>query len=174
MRPHRLIGHTLFVVLACWPSLLRAQTTLSDPIKDQLVGSWILVSVTTHVGTKVFSQGHPMPTINVKDVQPYGPNPKGTLTLERNGRFASTILYFDASKSPAADSERPKEFEASSGTYSMHPSQSKIIILSFEASGSRSERYVHIKTLTANELQFSTLSPPGGATFSSLFYRRAQ
>jgi hypothetical protein len=56
----------------------------------------------------------------------------------------------------------------------MHPSRSKIIILSFEASGSRSERYVHIKTSTANELQFSTLSPPGGATSSSLFYRRAQ
>jgi hypothetical protein len=179
MRWHRRISRaSLVVVLTCasaafWPSLLRAEDALRGTIKDQLVGSWIIVSITTHVGTKSFSREQPMPTITVTDVQPYGSNPKGKLVFERNGRFASTVMNSDGSKSVSNDPNSPAEFEASSGTYSTHPSRPKTVIFDIEATSHR-ERYVEITILTAKELEFTTIPPPGGATYSSFVYRRAE
>jgi Lipocalin-like domain len=181
MRRHRLIGRaSLLVVLACapaifWSSLLCAQDRQMGTINDQLVGNWMLVSITTHVGTKSFSQGQPMPTVTVKDVQPYGANPKGKLIFEQNGRFASTIVNSDRSRSASNDPNAPAEFEASSGTYSIHPSRPKTVIFEIEPSSDRkSYAYVEISTLTAKELEFRTMAPPGGVTESSIVYRRAE
>src|ERR1700687_577824 len=128
MRKHKATA-SLFV-LACaaaafWPSSMHAQDTQLGTIEEQLVGSWMLVSITTHVGAMRL---HPMPTDTVNDTQPYGPNPKGKLAFERNGRFASTVVNSDRSKPASSDPEAPAEFEASSGTYSMHPSRPNPVI----------------------------------------------
>jgi hypothetical protein len=182
MRRHRPTGRaSLLVVLACgsaalWSSPARAEDTHMDTIKDQLVGSWLLVSVTTHVGTKSLSPGQPMPRVTVKDVQPYGSNPKGRLILERSGRFASTVMNSDGSRSASSDRDAPAEFEASSGTYSMHPSRPKTVMFEIEPSSDRksSELYIEIGTMTAKALEFNTMAWPGGVTYSSFVYRRAE
>jgi hypothetical protein len=175
------VGRALSVVLAWsvpvfWPSLLGAEDAQRGSIKDQLVATWVLVSVTTQVGTKSFSQGQPMPTITVKNIQPYGPNPKGRLIFEQNRRFASTVVNSDGSKSASNDPDAPVEFEASSGTYSIHPSRPKTVIFDIDASSHRKsyERYVEISTLSAKELEFSTMAPPGGVTYSSFVYQKGE
>ena len=55
------------------------QTRKSD--KEQLVGSWILVSLTAGNGAK--------------QTMPYGPNPKGTMMVDANGRFSITVVRSD-------------------------------------------------------------------------------
>jgi hypothetical protein len=55
------------------------QTRKSD--KEQLVGSWILVSLTAGDGAK--------------QTMPYGPNPKGTMMVDANGRFSITVARSD-------------------------------------------------------------------------------
>jgi Lipocalin-like domain len=177
VRPHRLTGAPLLKALVCALvgfsfSPLRAQDASMDTIKDQLVGNWTLVSVTTHVGTRSSSPGQSVPTpVMIRDVQPYGSNPKGRLVFGRNGRFASTVTNSNGSNPAAKDPDAPVEFEASSGTYSMHPSRPKTVIFDIEPRG---QRYVEIKTLTANALEFSTMAWPGGVTHSSFVYRRAE
>jgi hypothetical protein len=54
-----------------------AQSGKSD--KERLVGSWILVSLTSGDGTR----------------QPYGPNPKGTMMVDANGHFSITVVRSD-------------------------------------------------------------------------------
>src|SRR6202045_5407955 len=58
------------------------QPTKSD--KERLVGSWVLVSLTSGEGA---SQS-----------LPYGPNPKGTMMVDANGRFSITVLRSDLPK----------------------------------------------------------------------------
>src|SRR5262245_30350443 len=110
-RHHATAGLFVFACTAAafWPPLLHAQDTEEGMIKE-LAGSWTLASVTTHVGAMSV---HPMPPETVKDIQPYGSNPKGRLIFERNGRFASTVMNSDGSKPPASnDTDSPAEFEA--------------------------------------------------------------
>jgi hypothetical protein len=49
--------------------------------KERLVGSWILVSLTAGDGSD--------------QTLPYGPNPKGTMIVDANGRFSITVLRSD-------------------------------------------------------------------------------
>src|ERR1700737_3978308 len=58
------------------------QPTKTD--KERLVGSWVLVSLISGEGAE--------PTL------PYGPNPKGTMMVDANGRFSITVLRSDLPK----------------------------------------------------------------------------
>ena len=58
------------------------QSAKSD--KDQLVGSWTLLSLTAGEGAN--------------QTLPYGPNPKGTMMVDANGRFSITVLRSDLPK----------------------------------------------------------------------------
>jgi hypothetical protein len=148
-----------------------------DTIKDQLVGNWTLVSVTTHVGRVSLSPDNSGPTaVMTKEFQPYGPTPKGKLLFEPDGRFVSTVANSEGSRSVSNDPDAPAAFEASSGTYAIHPSRPKTLILEIEPSGDRKfyPQYIAIKTVTPTELEFSTMAPPGGVTHSSFVYRRTE
>jgi len=52
--------------------------------KEQFVGSWTLVSLTAGEGAD--------------QTLPYGPNPKGTMMVDANGRFSITVLRSDLPK----------------------------------------------------------------------------
>jgi hypothetical protein len=52
--------------------------------KEQLVGSWMLLSLTAGEGAN--------------QARPYGPNPKGTMMVDANGRFSITVLRSDLPK----------------------------------------------------------------------------
>src|SRR6516165_12417626 len=58
------------------------QSTRSN--KERLVGSWVLVSLTSGEGTS--------------QTLPYGPNPKGTMMVDANGRFSITAVRSDLPK----------------------------------------------------------------------------
>jgi hypothetical protein len=52
--------------------------------KERLVGSWTLVSLTAGEGAN--------------QTLPYGPNPKGTMMVDANGRFSITVVRSDVPK----------------------------------------------------------------------------
>jgi hypothetical protein len=67
------------------------------------------------------------------------------------------------------------EFEQASGSYEIHPSRPKTVMFQMQASRrGKSSAYVEINTLTVKELGFRTIPWPGGSTFSSFVYRRAE
>jgi hypothetical protein len=160
---------------AAWAQRAGADSTKDEDaqaaIREQLIGSWELVSITSHYQPRVseFEAGK-----TPRDfAQPYGPNAKGRLTFERNGRFASTILDSNGSK-PSSDPEgAPAELVASAGTFSMYP-RPKDVELIFDPGSRRSRAFIEIESLTAKELQFSTFGPPGNPWSSSFVYRRAE
>ena len=53
-------------------------------LKEQIVGTWTLVSLTVGEGGD--------------QTLPYGPNPKGTMMVDANGRFSITVLRSDLPK----------------------------------------------------------------------------
>ena len=164
----------ILALLACTcmafsPSVAGANDLTRDTIKNRILGRWTVVAITTHVGARTTSS--PV-TVHVKDVEPYGSNPKGVLVFEPNGRFTSTLSSSEAAKS-APDDSNLAALERVSGTYSLHPSR-PMVILASGASDSAKERYVEITSLTASGLAFRIVPPPGGTTYSSLSYRRAE
>jgi hypothetical protein len=58
------------------------QSTKSD--KERFIGTWTLVSITSGEGTN--------------QTLPYGPNPKGTLMVDANGRFSGMTVRSDLPK----------------------------------------------------------------------------
>lgn len=189
MRRH-LIAHRAMAGLF-WPLLLAAVTTGFSPSpgraqaaqpaidKAALVGSWQLVSIRTWLVKTVEVKGQEGPSSEVTGGDPpYGPNPKGRLIFESNRRFSSTVLNSDGSSPASNNPGAPKEFEKSSGTYSMHPNRWKpaTLIFTFDAHDPRldSELDIEISKLTEKDLEFDTSVPPGGGWYSSFVYRRAE
>jgi Lipocalin-like domain len=123
------------------------------PIKDQLVGTWMLVAsenVRTD-GTKV---------------DEYGPHPKGTLIFDSNGRYSVTIMRADLPKFAAgkADQGTTEENQAVMsglvthfGTYSVNEAD-KILTSHIEASSFPNNNGIDqrrvIVSLTADELRY--------------------
>ncbi len=141
------------------------------PMKEQLVGSWSLVSLRA-TGT------------DGKTIDPYGPNGKGTLTFERNGRFALILVNPDSPKFASNLRDKPTPEEALSankdsfsffGSYSVDESD-KTFVFHVEAcsypnfNGTNQKRIV--KNITETELRFTNLAPPTGGTITELVYRR--
>src|SRR4029077_1073253 len=58
------------------------QSAKSD--KERFVGSWTLISLTSGEGAN--------------QTLPYGPNPKGTMMVDANGRFSITVVRSDLPK----------------------------------------------------------------------------
>jgi len=59
-----------------------AQSTKSD--KDRFIGTWNLISITSGEGAN--------------QTLPYGPNPKGTMMVDPNGRFSIMVVRSDLPK----------------------------------------------------------------------------
>jgi hypothetical protein len=68
-------------VAAMVGAVMMTNATAQSTKKERLVGSWILVSLTAGEGAN--------------QTLPYGPNPKGTMIVDGNGRFSITLLRSD-------------------------------------------------------------------------------
>ena len=141
-------------------------------LKDQLVGTWMLIA-TENVrpdGTKF---------------EPYGPNPKGTLTFDGSGRYSLTIVRSDLPKMSgnSVDQGTPKEYEAvvkglvaTFGTYSVNDSD-KTINTHVEGSsfpnitGTDQKRI--IVSINANELRYTNAATITGSR-ADVTWRRAK
>jgi hypothetical protein len=130
-------------------------------VKDQLVGTWTLVS-----------WEHALP--NGSKDQSYGTNPKGIVVFDAKGRFFLMFAHPDlpkiASNAPAtATSEEAKDLLSGSiayfGTYGVNDAD-KVINLRLEASTFpnqlASDQNGTITSLTADELHYEMTALAGG------------
>jgi hypothetical protein len=158
---------TAALLLGIAPPAVAQQETL----KNQLVGSWALVSTrTTRPDGSIYG--------------PYGPNEKGILIFERNGRFALILVNPDVPKFASNNRELPTPDEAvaaTKGSFAFFGSYSvsepdRTFVFHVEASsysnfnGTDQKRIV--KSVTANELVFQNLAPPNAGVRVELIYRR--
>jgi hypothetical protein len=141
-------------------------------LKDQLVGTWTVVSwdQTNKDGSKF---------------QRFGTNPKGVNVFDANGRFVVIFARADLPKIASNNPSSPTPDEAKAitggaigyfGTYSVDEA-SKTITLRVEASsfpnivGADQKR--HITALTKDELKYSNPAPLTGGTIN-VGMRRAE
>ena len=145
------------------------QTRKSD--KEQLVGSWILVSLTAGDGAK--------------QTMPYGPNPKGTMMVDANGRFSITVVRSDLPRFASNNrmTGTPEENTAIVqgcisyfGTYSIDEA-THVITVNVEGStfpnfdGGTQTR---ILSFSGDEVTYLNPTPSMGGGTAKVTYRRAR
>jgi lipocalin-like protein len=145
------------------------QTRKSD--KEQLVGSWILVSLTAGDGAK--------------QTMPYGPNPKGTMMVDANGRFSITVVRSDLphfssnnrmTGTPEENTAIVRGCIAYFGTYSIDEA-THVITVNVEGStfpnfdGGTQTR---ILSFNGDEMTYLNPTPSMGGGIAKVTYRRAR
>jgi hypothetical protein len=151
--------------------LIQPANAQSTGLKDQLVGSWTLVSLRA---------SRPDGSTD----EPYGSDGKGTLIFDRNGGFALILLNGSLPKVTSGNREKPSPEEAMAiakgtfcfyGTYTVDVADQSFVF-NVEASnfqnfnGTKQKRLV--KNISATELRFINVAPPSGGTVTELVYRR--
>lgn len=138
-------------------------------LKQQLVGSWTLVSFdgTSANGTKG---------------QPFGANPKGILILEAGGRYAQLFERPDRPKFKSVSQPTTEEraaaqggFAANFGTWSVSEAD-KTLTLRFEAALVPNNEGTDVKgsvSLAGDELKLTLVLPSAGVS-QDFLYRRAK
>ena len=145
------------------------KTRKSD--KEQLVGSWILVSLTAGDGAK--------------QTMPYGPNPKGTMMVDANGRFSITVVRSDLPRfasdnrmtgTPEENTAIVQGCIAYFGTYSIDEA-THVITVNVEGStfpnfdGGTQTR---ILSFNRDEMTYLNPTPSMGGGTAKVTYRRAR
>ena len=145
------------------------QTRKSD--KEQLVGSWILVSLTAGDCAK--------------QTMPYGPNPKGTMMVDANGRFSITVVRSDLPRfasdnrmtgTPEENMAIVQGCIAYFGTYSIDEA-THVITVNVEGStfpnfdGGTQTR---ILSFNGDEMTYLNPTPSMGGGTAKVTYRRAR
>jgi hypothetical protein len=139
--------------------------------KEQLVGSWILVSLTAGDGPK--------------ETMPYGPNPKGTMMVDANGRFSITVVRSDLPRfasdnrmtgTPEENTAIVQGCIAYFGTYSIDEA-THVIAVNVEGStfpnfdGGTQTR---ILSFSGDEVTYLNPTPSMGGGTAKVTYRRAR
>lgn len=154
-------------VVMCLAAVL---PTSAQTLKDRLVGTWIFVSAfdVQKDGTKI---------------DRWGPNPKGTLMFDANGRYTQLIHRSDIPKfsgnsqnSGTADEYKTvmQNLVASFGTYSVNEAD-KMLITNVEGGafpnqyGATQRRIISM--LTADELRYTNAATNVGTTAEAVWRR---
>ena len=152
---------------------LNSAVAQTKPLKDQLVGTWTVVSweQTNKDGGKQ---------------QDFGSNPKGVASFDANGHFFVMFARPDLPKiaSPDRTKVSPQEAQAINvgsiayfGTYTLDE-PSKTVSLRIESStypnqlGAEAKRV--IKSITADELKYTNTTPVSGGGSIDTTFRRAK
>ena len=145
-----------------------AQSAKSD--KERFIGSWTLVSVTSGEGAN--------------QTLPYGPNPKGTMMVDANGRFSITVVRSDLPKFASGNrmSGTPEENKAVVqgtiayfGTYSIDEATH---VLTVNVEGSTFPNFTggtqtRILSFDGDEVTYFNPTPSMGGS-ARVTYRRAK
>src|SRR3954453_17326654 len=140
-------------------------------MKEQIVGAWMLVSVTSA-------------TDDGKEGQPFGPSPKGTIIFSSDGHFSlfqsrAEIPKIAANDRAKATPEEAQNIVASSiayyGTYSIDEN-TKVMVVNLAASTYANVAAVPdqkrtITQLTSDELKFENPRTPNGMTLRTTWKR---
>jgi hypothetical protein len=138
----------LLVCLAATMGLFTARPASAQSLKDQLLGSWSVVS-----NTEVYADG---------SKTPWGPDVKGSLIIEPNGQFALEIGVGGRPKPAGNPAENPTgKFISYFGTYSVdEPSKIisfKIVRSSFPGwDGTEQQRAI---TGSGDQMTFRSVAP---------------
>ncbi len=143
-----------------------------ETMKQQLVGTWVLVSFSGEQAGNT--------------VEPFGPNPKGTVVFEPNGHFVQVIMRsalpkFASNNRQTGSSEENKAIVEGSlaffGTYSVNEAD-RTIILHVESSTfpnwNGTDRKLPVTTLTADELKWTNVVPSIGSGTLYLVWKRVK
>ena len=139
--------------------------------KERLVGSWTLISLTAGEGTD--------------QTLPYGPNPKGTMMVDANGRFSITVVRSDIPK--VASNNRmtgtPDENKAIVqgciayfGTYTIDEA-THVITVNIEGStfpNFNGGTQTRVLSFNGDEVTYVNPTPSMGGATAKVTYRRAK
>src|SRR3954468_2852658 len=141
--------------------------------KEQIVGAWTLVSVTSEMGDGTRGE-------------PFGPSPKGVIIFSNDGHFSlfqsrAEIPKIVANDRAKATAEEAQSIVASSiayyGTYSIDES-AKLMVVNLAASTYANVAAIPnqkrtVTLLTADELKFDNPRTPNGMTLRTAWKRAA-
>jgi hypothetical protein len=141
--------------------------------RDQIVGAWTLVSVTSEMD-------------DGKKGEPFGPSPKGVIIFSNDGHFSLFQSRADIPKIAANDRGKATAEEAQSivassiayyGTYSID-GNTKVMVVNLAAStyanvAAIPDQKRTITLLTADELKFDNPRTPNGMTLRTAWKRAA-
>jgi hypothetical protein len=137
--------------------------------KERLVGSWTLVALTVGEGAT--------------QTLPYGPNPKGSMMVDDNGRFSITIMRSDLPKfaSNSRITGTPDENKAivqgSLAYYGTYTIDEATHLMTVKIEGSTFPNFAgdtQIRTLWFNDDQVTYINPTpstGGGNAKNIFKR---
>jgi hypothetical protein len=162
---------TLFVIAAAGLGVLSGPMLAQQKsLKDQLVGSWTFISA-----LETYPDG--------RKTDRWGPNPKGTLMFDANGRYVqiisrSDIPKFAANKPDMGTADENKAVVANMvvgfGTYTVNETDKTLITrveggLFPNAIGSEQKRI--ISSLTADELKYTNPTTTMGSVAEATWKR---
>lgn len=162
---------SLSAITACGLALLPS-SAVSQSLKDQLVGTWTLVSATQRTKEGVVSDR-------------WGPNPRGRAVFEANGRYSFMIFRSDVPRfasnnlnqvTPAEGKAAIQGMTANYGTWSIDEA-TKTLTTNIEAAsapnlnGGTQKRI--ISSLSANELKYTNPASQIGSV-DDVVWKRAQ
>jgi hypothetical protein len=141
--------------------------------KEQIVGAWTLVSVTSEMD-------------DGKKGEPFGPSPKGMIVFSSDGHFSlyqsrAEIVKIAANDRAKATPEEAQSIVASSiayyGTYAIDEN-TKVMVVNIAASTYANVAAIPnqkrtITLLTADELKFDNPRTPNGMTLRTTWKRTA-
>jgi hypothetical protein len=145
------------------------QSATSD--KDQLVGSWTLVSLTVGEGAT--------------QTLPYGPNPKGSMMVDANGHFSITIMRSDLPKFVSNNrmTGTPDEYKAivqgSLAYYGTYTIDEATHVITVKIEGSTFPNFdggTQVRTLSfsGDEVTYINPTPSSGGGNAKNTYRRVR
>jgi hypothetical protein len=158
------------VALGIASLLAGAAVAQQTSLKDQLVGTWILVSVINEAADGSKTEG-------------FGPNPKGVIIFASDGYFSLLQSRTEIPKIAANDRAKATPEEATAivagaiayyGTYAVNESD-KVMSVKLQAStytnlvGPEQKRVITV--LTADELRFVNPRTPSGVTLHTVWKR---
>ena len=162
-----------FLAVALCLALSSIAFAQQKPAKEQIVGAWTLVSVSSE-------------NDNGKKGEPFGPSPKGVIIFSNDGNFSlfqsrAEIPKIAANDRAKATAEEAQSIVASSiayyGTYSIDEN-TNVMVVNIAASTYANVAAIPnqkrtITLLTANELKFDNPRTPNGMTLRTAWKRAA-
>ena len=160
-----------------WAAFLGAAMVMGGAVgqsaktaKERLIGTWTLLSITAGEGAD--------------QTLPYGPNPKGTMMVDANGRFSITGLRSDLPKFASNNRMTGTQEENNAivqgsiaffGTYTIDEATS---VLTLKVEGSTFPNFdggtqTRILSFTGDEVTYFNPTPSQGGT-AKVTYRRAK
>jgi hypothetical protein len=164
---------TKFLLAVVFSLALSGAAFAQKTAKEQIVGAWMLVSVTSA-------------TDDGKKGEPFGPSPKGVIIFSSDGHFSLFQSRAEIPKIAGNDRAKATPEEAQAivastiayyGTYSIDEN-SKVMSVKLEAStfanvAANPNQKRTITELTGDELKFSNPRTPNGMTLMTVWKRAA-